>query len=95
LTLAIQSGVFWDVQPSQLLEVITVAGTWADGSSWLKVIQGLQRAGVPVTAAPELSPDRDGYIWLPDQAFATAFAPDASPYGGRCPAGISSPRMIA
>ncbi|WP_179467677.1 hypothetical protein [Mycolicibacterium vinylchloridicum] len=77
MTLAIQSGVFWDVQPSQLLEVITVAGTWA------------------VTAAPELTPDRDGYIWLPDQAFATAFAPDASPYGGSCPAGISSPRMIA
>lgn len=32
----------------------------------------------PDPAAPELTPDRDGYIWLPDQAFATAFAPDAS-----------------
>ncbi len=29
--------------------------------------------------APELKPDDDGLIWLPDQAFADAFAPNASP----------------
>jgi len=28
--------------------------------------------------APELSPDVDGYIWLPENAFATAFAQHAS-----------------
>ena len=30
-------------------------------------------------AAPELAPDADGYIWLPEAAFAGAFAQDASP----------------
>jgi pimeloyl-ACP methyl ester carboxylesterase len=28
--------------------------------------------------APKLAPDRHGLIWLPDDAFAAAFAPDAS-----------------
>jgi pimeloyl-ACP methyl ester carboxylesterase len=29
-------------------------------------------------SAPALAPDADGYIWLPDEAFATAFAQHAS-----------------
>ena len=29
--------------------------------------------------APELGPDRHGLIWLPEDAFGTAFAPHASP----------------
>jgi pimeloyl-ACP methyl ester carboxylesterase len=28
--------------------------------------------------APQLAPDADGLIWLPDEAFATAFAPQAT-----------------
>lgn len=32
----------------------------------------------PHPDAPELRPDRDGYIWLPDTAFRSAFAPDGS-----------------
>ena len=28
--------------------------------------------------APQLAPDRDGLIWLPDDAFAAAFAQQAS-----------------
>jgi pimeloyl-ACP methyl ester carboxylesterase len=32
----------------------------------------------PHPAAPELAPDRDGYIWLPTEAFAAAFAQHAS-----------------
>ncbi|ORJ52626.1 alpha/beta fold hydrolase [Mycobacterium simiae] len=32
----------------------------------------------PHPAAPELAPDRDGYIWLPVDAFAAAFAQHAS-----------------
>ncbi len=32
----------------------------------------------PHSAAPELAPDGDGYIWLPDDAFASAFAQHAS-----------------
>lgn len=32
----------------------------------------------PHPGAPELAPDRHGFIWLPGQAFADAFAQDAS-----------------
>ncbi|WP_445169145.1 alpha/beta fold hydrolase [Mycolicibacterium sp. Dal123E01] len=145
-----QSQQFLDAQAT----VIVVHGAWADGSSWAKVIAGLQRASVPVVAAPipltsvdddvsavdrlidrvdgpvvlaahayagavigatahprvralvyiaalapdegetvadvfyrepshpdapQLTADRDGYIWLPAEAFATAFAHDANP----------------
>jgi len=28
--------------------------------------------------APKLAPDANGWVWLPDSAFATAFAPDAT-----------------
>jgi pimeloyl-ACP methyl ester carboxylesterase len=34
--------------------------------------------GTPHPAAPALTPDEHGYIWLPDEAFAAAFAPRAS-----------------
>jgi pimeloyl-ACP methyl ester carboxylesterase len=33
----------------------------------------------PHPQAPTLAPDGDGLIWLPEEAFATAFAPNASP----------------
>jgi pimeloyl-ACP methyl ester carboxylesterase len=134
--------------------VVLVHGAWADGSSWSRVITGLQQAGVNVTAAPiplttldddvnavkraidrtegpvvlaghayaggvigainhprltalvyvvalapdegetvadvfyrdpphpqapELKPDDDGWIWLPENAFPTAFAQHATP----------------
>ena len=32
----------------------------------------------PHTRAPKLTPDADGLIWLPEDAFAAAFAPNAS-----------------
>lgn len=32
----------------------------------------------PHPRAPKLAPDRDGLIWLPEDAFAAAFAPNAS-----------------
>ncbi len=32
--------------------VVLVHGAWADGSSWARVITGLQQAGINVTAAP-------------------------------------------
>lgn len=34
--------------------------------------------GKPHPSAPQLAPDGDGFIWLPDSAFATAFAQNAS-----------------
>ncbi|MGC2799057.1 MAG: alpha/beta fold hydrolase, partial [Mycobacterium sp.] len=133
--------------------VVLVHGAWADGSSWGRVITGLQQAGINVTAAPiplttldddvnavkraidrtegpvvltghayaggvigaashpriralvyvvalapdegetvadvfyrdpphpqapELKPDDDGWIWLPQNAFVTAFAQHAT-----------------
>ena len=146
---------FWVVQPSSATQptVVLVHGAWADGSSWARVISGLQQAGIDVTAAPiplttldddvnavkraidrtdgavvlaghayaggvigavshprvkalvyvaalapdegetvadvfyrdpphpqapELKPDDDGWIWLPTNAFAAAFAPQAT-----------------
>jgi pimeloyl-ACP methyl ester carboxylesterase len=135
------------------LTVVLVHGAWADGSSWSRVITGLQEAGINVTAAPiplttldddvnaviraidrtegpvvlaghayaggvvgavshpriqalvyvvalapdegetvadvfyrdpphpqapELKPDDNGWIWLPENAFATAFAQHAT-----------------
>jgi pimeloyl-ACP methyl ester carboxylesterase len=33
----------------------------------------------PHPRAPHLMPDANGYIWMPNDAFATAFAPNASP----------------
>jgi pimeloyl-ACP methyl ester carboxylesterase len=33
----------------------------------------------PHSLAPKLAPDSHGLIWLPDEAFAAAFAPNASP----------------
>jgi pimeloyl-ACP methyl ester carboxylesterase len=134
--------------------VVLVHGAWADGSSWARVISGLQQAGINVIAAPiplttldddidavtrtidrvdgpvvlaahaygggvigatnhprlkalvyvaalapdegetvadifyrdpphpqapELKPDDNGWIWLPTNAFATAFAQHATP----------------
>jgi pimeloyl-ACP methyl ester carboxylesterase len=35
--------------------------------------------GKPHPKAPQLAPDSDGFIWLPESAFATAFAQNASP----------------
>jgi pimeloyl-ACP methyl ester carboxylesterase len=32
----------------------------------------------PHPAAPQLAPDADGFIWMPDERFATAFCQDAS-----------------
>jgi pimeloyl-ACP methyl ester carboxylesterase len=29
--------------------------------------------------APQLAPDADGFIWMPDEGFANAFAPNATP----------------
>ena len=34
--------------------------------------------GTPHPSAPALTPDAHGLIWLPDEAFAAAFAPEAS-----------------
>lgn len=35
--------------------------------------------GKPHPKAPQLAPDRDGFIWMPESAFAAAFAQNAGP----------------
>jgi pimeloyl-ACP methyl ester carboxylesterase len=35
--------------------------------------------GTPHPKAPQLAPDRDGFIWMPEGAFAAAFAQNATP----------------
>ena len=35
--------------------------------------------GTPHPKAPQLAPDGDGFIWMPESAFAAAFAQNASP----------------
>jgi pimeloyl-ACP methyl ester carboxylesterase len=35
--------------------------------------------GAPHPKAPKLAPDADGYLWLPESAFADAFAQNATP----------------
>ena len=141
------------MHPTSAPTVVLVHGAWADGSSWSRVITGLQQAGINVIAAPiplttldddvnaveraidrtegpvvlaghayaggvigatchprikalvyvvalapdegetvadvfyrdpphpqapQLKPDDGGWIWLPENAFATAFAQHAT-----------------
>ncbi len=152
------------------ITVILAHGAWADGSSWARVIEGLQRAGQRVAAAqlpltsfdddvatldrairridgpvvlaahayagavigaaqpdkvrglvyvaalapdegetvadvfyrsephplaPKLAPDADGFIWMPEPAFATAFAPQASAADHALLAAVQKPIAVA
>jgi hypothetical protein len=45
--------------------------------------------------APELSPDDNGLVWLPDEAFADAFAPNASPEEQAILAAVQRPINVA
>jgi pimeloyl-ACP methyl ester carboxylesterase len=47
------------------------------------------------TAAPLLEPDADGYIWLPDDAFAAAFAQNASAEEQAVLAAVQRPISVA
>lgn len=47
----------------------------AEGETVLEVFQRIE----PHAQAPALVPDADGFLWLPDAAFAGAFAQDAAP----------------
>lgn len=46
-------------------------------------------------AAPELAPDRHGFIWMPDEAFATAFCQHASPAQAALLAATQRPIAVA
>lgn len=49
----------------------------------------------PHPAAPELAPDPDGYIWLPTEAFAAAFAQHASSEDHTVLAAVQRPISVA
>lgn len=49
----------------------------------------------PHANAPELEPDEHGLVWLPDQAFADAFAPNASPDEQAILAAVQRPINVA
>jgi pimeloyl-ACP methyl ester carboxylesterase len=49
----------------------------------------------PHPAAPELAPDPDGYIWLPTEAFAAAFAQHASTEDHTVLAAVQRPISVA
>jgi pimeloyl-ACP methyl ester carboxylesterase len=47
--------------------------------------------GKPHPKAPQLAPDGDGFIWLPESAFATAFAHNAGPQQSALLAAVQRP----
>ncbi len=49
----------------------------------------------PHEKAPRLAPDGDGWIWLPDEAFADAFAQNASPEDQRVLAAVQRPISVS
>jgi hypothetical protein len=51
--------------------------------------------GQPHPKAPELKPDPHGLVWLPDEAFADAFAPKASPEEQAILAAVQRPINVA
>jgi pimeloyl-ACP methyl ester carboxylesterase len=51
--------------------------------------------GEPHPKAPELTPDEHGLVWLPEKAFADAFAPNASPDEQAILAAVQRPLAVA
>jgi pimeloyl-ACP methyl ester carboxylesterase len=51
--------------------------------------------GQPHPKAPELAPDENGLVWLPENAFADAFAPNASPAEQAILAAVQRPLAVA
>ena len=51
--------------------------------------------GQPHPKAPETKPDPHGLVWLPEQAFADAFAPNASPDEQAILAAVQRPISVA
>ena len=49
----------------------------------------------PHPQAPKLGPDADGIIWLPEEAFSTAFAQDATPEQARLLMATQRPLSVA
>jgi pimeloyl-ACP methyl ester carboxylesterase len=51
--------------------------------------------GAPHPLAPKVAPDRNGWVWLPQSAFATAFAPDATTQEQAVLAAVQRPVAVA
>jgi pimeloyl-ACP methyl ester carboxylesterase len=71
---------------SENATVVVVHGAWADGSSWQAIVRSslkdVRGIGAAMTFRPRSSsgrtPDADGFIWMPDEGFANAFAQNAT-----------------
>jgi|SRR5882757_3131458 len=51
--------------------------------------------GTPHPLAPKVAPDPNGWVWLPESAFATAFAPDATAQEQAVLAAVQRPVSVA
>ena len=78
--------------------VVLVHGAWADGSSWSRVISGLHRAGISVTAAPipltTLDDDIDAVKRVIDRTVGPVVLAGHA-YAGGVVGAVSHPRIKA
>jgi pimeloyl-ACP methyl ester carboxylesterase len=79
-------------RPEQVKALVYVAALAPDEGE--KVAEMFYRAE-PHPLAPNLAPDANGLIWLPDDAFATAFAPNASAGDRSVLAAVQRPISLA
>ncbi|MDT0468500.1 alpha/beta fold hydrolase [Streptomyces gibsoniae] len=73
---AYAGAVIGSVRPERVAGLVYVAALAPDKG---ETVADVFHRGTPHPSAPELAPDGDGLIWLPDAAFSDAFAQDASP----------------
>ena len=72
---AYAGGVIGSTTAENVRALVYVAALAPDEGETIGEVFG---RGTPHPSAPALTPDGHGLIWLPDEAFATAFAPMAS-----------------
>jgi pimeloyl-ACP methyl ester carboxylesterase len=72
---AYAGGVITETRSEQVKALVYVAALAPDEG---ETVADVFYRAEPHPAAPKLAPDANGLIWLPEQAFAAAFAPHAS-----------------
>lgn len=73
---AYAGAVIAETRDPKVASLVYIAGLAPDEG---ETVSDVFYRGQPHPSAPELKPDDYGLVWLPGQAFADAFAPDASP----------------
>ncbi len=72
---AYAGAVIAETRDPKVASLVYIAGLAPDEG---ETVSDVFYRGQPHPSAPELKPDDYGLVWLPGQAFADAFAPDAS-----------------